>query len=1201
MTTTSRTDQWSPSRIEKSGGILIWQATNSRIGTITKVENQPIFDFSANDGSDILISVSSPDGFSGLTIFDLRDRFHGVSVNGIPSQMLIKEIDLSPAYNLVELSTQYNRLKNLDILDCTQLENLNVRGSGQLSGGLDLSNNPLLSYITADVTALPAIDFSQNPLLNYVSLYQAKLTSEVMDQIIIDLDKHGLSDGFLELRNQATGDQLTTTSLSSYNSLKLKGWSIDVAPPPAPNEKQIILTTSSKSSIWSPALVVNSTSTLKWVVSGGITIPEIINDDPIIDLSNNVGVGSITITSAEGFAGLSALDFWVGPDGGEITAIDISNALSLKSLNLRYNKLSTLDISQNRALETLIIRGNLQLNNKGLNTSNNIKLSYLQIDGTGINAIDLSNNLYLTDVILNNAFLTSTALDKVFIDLDSHGLKNGTLSVANQRTAQTITSAAYISYNNLKTKGWSIDVPAPAAPSPPGIMITQYYEGNSDSKWIEVVNRSQSVIPSGTYFLGMYDQDEISNIDKKAPSSGRIVSIPSLNPGQLILFGKMLTANTLPLASNLGISLNDVIEIPNFDFDGDDIILISSRSDANCYAYRADIVGTVPSTSWGSDISYIRGGNSSEVPEKDFNAEHWIPLNLKTDVDIADKNTNISLGNQVIGKTTWNGTNWDKSVPDKTRDVDINSEYDAQIGNIHGYNLFVKKDANLAFDKGTTNSVIIEGNLTIEGTFNIGDKESLVMTNDGAIITGTITKFESSNIRNNNHDITYWSSPVSNETIGSVFTGVTPSRIFYYDQSKTSATDPKDPTYWNTWVIPRSTDLIIPGYGYAAEGIAGTTGIHNIVFSGSPNNGVVKVKIRKINDGNPDNDWNLVGNPYPSAINIDHFFLLNKEIISPEIYLWTHTSPISGGDSGDFSLTDYATYNLEGGVGVVSGLDPTFNIGSGQGFFVRGLEGSIDSLRFNNSLRIPDLNNQFFKSEKNKNKPGIVQSSDRDRIWLNLTSDNGGFNQILIGFSEFSTIGVDLGHDALRKRSDNLLSFYSNINDKKYVIQGLGPFSEENSEVILGFDIKVAPRTLRISIEKIEGKLGDSKIYLVDNLLNKTHDLKKGSYIFEQKEIGENLNRFTLKFTKSNAGGNNKKLKEEIFVVSSQEDYLKVRSNKVVRTIKVYDLYERLLINESPASESFYLKTSKIKRGTIIFIESIFEDGTVFRKKTIKL
>ena len=44
----------------------------------------------------------------------------------------------------------------------------------------------------------------------------------------------------------------------------------------------------------------------------------------------------------------------------------------------------------------------------------------------------------------------------------------------------------------------------------------------------------------------------------------------------------------------------------------------------------------------------------------------------------------------------------------------------------------------------------------------------------------------------------------------------------------------------------------------------------------------------------------------------------------------------------------------------------------------------------------------------------------------------------------------------------------------------------------------------------------------------------------------------------------------------------------------------RILINENPDKESFYLKTDNVKSGTVLLIEATLENGSVVNKKTIK-
>jgi hypothetical protein len=84
---------------------------------------------------------------------------------------------------------------------------------------------------------------------------------------------------------------------------------------------------------------------------------------------------------------------------------------------------------------------------------------------------------------------------------------------------------------------------------------------------------------------------------------------------------------------------------------------------------------------------------------------------------------------------------------------------------------------------------------------------------------------------------------------------------------------------------------------------------------------------------------NLVGNPYPSALDANLFLIENSVNLDGTIYLWTHNAITNNLYTSD----DYATYNLLGGVGTnaalssgVSTSKPDGNIASGL-FFVTSI------------------------------------------------------------------------------------------------------------------------------------------------------------------------------------------------------------------------------------------------------------------------
>ena len=1283
-------------------------------------------------------------------------------------------------------------------------------------GTVDLSGNPLLTTFYADATDLTSIDFSQNDLLKTIWINGNDLPYVELDKVIIDLDANGAVNGSLKMIGQSTRSTLTYNSLLAYTNLKLKGWTIDVGPPPPINLQTVSFSTTSRSANWTPELSDNWGVTLKWTATGG-GIPEqvFVADKPTFNFSANTGVVNITIESTDGFAGFWRL--WL--NYLDILNLDLSNATAMERLNLRSNaNLGTIDLSSFPNLDRL------------------------GADATDLFAIDVSNKPKLNHIFLTNNDLSVEQLDQVMVDLDANGTPNGFLNIGNQSTGAILSLAAIEPFNNLKSRGWKFDLPeinvlgqgisipgdgtnvpniandtdfgttlpgtgitktytiqnlgdkdpeggagylGPADlvltnPSPfititgpdaddfsvtsipastvlaqssttfnitfngsiagvkiakiiiksndfdeltytfnikavvssafnpqlditgndisiinsgsPSIangtdfdvttignpiiktfkinnigngnleittplssnnpnfqitkqplsfsilsgasesfevsfnpnslgsfngsiliqnndpnasffimnvsgkaqqlpnnqiMITQYYEGSTNSKWIEVINLSGSTIPAGTYFLAMYDQTKIPNIVTQVPTDFQ--EIPALAAGQVVLFSN--NAATMPAPTFLGVQVGDIIRTSACDFDGDDIILISTMVGSNCYANRVDMIGDLTGSQWGVDTSFIRGGFSNELPESDFNLNSWTKLSIEGEVNEADNRSNIALGTQELGPVSWNGIQW-SSLADRTRNVEINGPYEANNGSIVACNLTV--NAPLNFDGGTQNHILLSNNLVINEEFLIGDEESLLTLNPEAIITGEIIKTEKSTPLNNLHDVTYWSAPVKNETIGHVFNGVDPNRIFYLNPAMVN------PIYAGTiyghWFIANGGSVMQAGRGYSAEGIS--AGEQIIRFKGSPNNGDIDMTVnyKGTPDADAENDnFNLVGNPYPSTISVNALLSDPQNgNLEQTIYLWSHNTPVSAG--GDYVAADYATYTVgTGGVAAgIGGAIPNGYLASSQGFMLRTTEIGNGLINFKNDHRLVDKDPVFFKSENKKKE----ERADKDRLWISLKTDQGGFKQILVGFMEGAADNKD-AYDGSNLKSNNPISFYSMIDKEKFAIQGLGPFSPEK-EVVLGFDTDVAPRRFTMEIDKKEGIFKDQEVYLTDNLLGITHNLSQSTYSFEQTISGEFPNRLTLQFAKNSLDVEEIIQGSEFNVFNSAEGF-RINASKVVTEVNVYDMLGRMIMSSKPDQQSFYMNANSLKTGAVLIFEVKLENGTILNKKAIKM
>jgi hypothetical protein len=298
--------------------------------------------------------------------------------------------------------------------------------------------------------------------------------------------------------------------------------------------------------------------------------------------------------------------------------------------------------------------------------------------------------------------------------------------------------------------------------------------------------------------------------------------------------------------------------------------------------------------------------------------------------------------------------------------------------------------------------------------------------------------------------------------------------------------------------------------------------------------------------------------------------------------------------NGDIVSSDYATFNRSGGTAAESGgVIPKDTLGSGQGFFIRAT--SPGTLTFTNSMRRPDQNTLFFKEAgfNKEQKPGT-----KDRIWLDLKTDLGGFSQILINFTDKATFGFDKGYDAQKILNSNPVSFFSICQDHRYTIQGLPPLPFDE-KIKLGFHTNVAPRKLSIGIDKVEGKLINIPVFLVDHELHVVHNLKEADYYFDVLEKVECTDRFTLQF-------NNRVLNDPEFTSRSKtltlihdQNEIRIEANSILKRVRIYTILGETIADQSCDNESVTLSLNNKRSKGILIISALFADGSSINKKVM--
>jgi hypothetical protein len=424
--------------------------------------------------------------------------------------------------------------------------------------------------------------------------------------------------------------------------------------------------------------------------------------------------------------------------------------------------------------------------------------------------------------------------------------------------------------------------------------------------------------------------------------------------------------------------------------------------------------------------------------------------------------------------------NWsDGSVPTSSENVLVpNVPSGGNFPMVNGdYSVFgLYNDNSATMDIGSGSALTVNGELRNNGTFNVASGGSLVQTLFSSLAgSGT---FNVSRVGSSNYD--YWSFPIAVASTSQLG----PSGVYTYDPQLGTA-DELDDQFDPGWVTAGSN--AIPGKGYAGYGNVAET------FTGTVNNGSVAIGIEYFSNPDPTLGgvaYNLIGNPYPSGVDAADFLFANQSrLAEATIWYWD--------DAGapTFASADYATWNLLGGTSGGGGNVPTGVIGSAQGFKVKA--SSTGSVQFSNSMRVATNTSILFRQAEVK------------KLWLSATNTENLSNQLLVGFTEDGTDGVDWGYDGTHLNPQSDLSFYSLIDGAPYAIQGYGPLDAQRI-VPLGF-VSGLNTSVTFILDDVDN-MEDDDIILEDRYLDMFTDMHLEDYTF-QSGIASYQDRFFLHFT----------------------------------------------------------------------------------------
>ncbi|WP_367772516.1 T9SS sorting signal type C domain-containing protein [Flavobacterium sp. WC2421] len=640
------------------------------------------------------------------------------------------------------------------------------------------------------------------------------------------------------------------------------------------------------------------------------------------------------------------------------------------------------------------------------------------------------------------------------------------------------------------------------------------------------------------------------------------------------------------------------------------VYILASYIEPICNGSKATLTGSIPSggtgtyaylwesstTSATTGFSAATGTNNTiNYTTGSITQTTWF---RRTVTSCTLSSTSAVVMIKVNGTNSWNGTVWSSGIAPTLSDKIIFAGDYSVDADVNGCSCTVSGSKNVVIKTGRTMKIVNEVTVLGSGKLTFENSASLVQVNDASVNTGTINY-----IRNTssviNSDYTYWSSPVTGQNLN-----ISPSYSSGLAYSYNDFATPEN------WAGEQFSAIMQPGKGYIINGNQGFSSsppsVYQATFVGVPNNGKIVLPI------GPTGTSNLVGNPYPSAINGALFLSGNNLNIEGTIYIWTHNtaiqlaSNISNGTAGSgayaYTSDDYASYNGTGAVATSGGTVPTGNIAAGQSFFTTSL--GTNPVTFSNSMRLSGttiadgsgINQQFFKIKNAKYE--TEKPIEKDRVWLNLTNTQGAFKQTLIGYITDATNEYDSAFDGESFDSNEYLDFYSINQDKNLVIQGRALPFDQADEVPLGYSSTIVG-DFEIAIGQVDGSLVDKEVFLEDKLLNTTHNLKNSPYLFKTED-GVFNERFILSYSnKTLATDDFENLKYGVVISNKNKEIQIKSSDDLIDKIFVYDFSGKQLYKKIKVDNIEYTIPNLGPTDQALIVKVVLQNGQTVNKKIV--
>jgi hypothetical protein len=503
----------------------------------------------------------------------------------------------------------------------------------------------------------------------------------------------------------------------------------------------------------------------------------------------------------------------------------------------------------------------------------------------------------------------------------------------------------------------------------------------------------------------------------------------------------------------------------------------------------------------------------------------------------------------VVNAYTWTGAvsslwstsgNWSPNgVPTSANNVNIPASSTNELEVLSSLTI----DANATFTLKSNAKLTLNGIIDNNGTFTIESGATLVQTGSGnnsgngsynvkQNVTGsgvTVNGLTTPNGR-----FWYMGPALSNAT-STAFLASAGNQLWQWNEA-------------NFTYAPVTSGNLIQGKSYVLR--SGQT-TETINFSGTGlSNGTVPITgLTRTGTAHQFRGCHLVSNPYPSYLDWE---LIDKTNLSPTMYIRTASAN---------SIDVLETYNADDHFGTsISGPALTKFIAPMQGFWVKvAADTQIGSMTMTNAMRSHQPTGSGLRSTP-QDFPAFLR--------FNML-DGQNKDQIILFMTPNATSGID-SHDSEKMSASGYAQFYSTVNAKKLVINGMKNVKAKTS-VPLTLEM---PSSKSYTFQAEEFNIEDGLILLEDKQEGVIQDLTINPTYSFFGNAGTNATRFVVHFQLANAPilvggpmeleslGSDELTSENIQIVSNNQGTIIIRMDEGFKpegSVRIFDASGRLV------------------------------------------